>query len=116
MNTFLDAIDGSYCNYSAYGETGNDPHHDPIYPDTNHTNGYKGELQCGVYTPPKVFSVSYGAQEDWIPYYYLRRQCNEFLKLGLQGVTAVFSSDDWGVGLCPEHGRVFVPDVPGACP
>lgn len=24
FNTFLDAIDGSYCTYSAYGETGND--------------------------------------------------------------------------------------------
>lgn len=23
FNTFLDAIDGSYCTYSAYGETGN---------------------------------------------------------------------------------------------
>lgn len=22
---------------------------DPIYPDTNDTNGYKGQLQCGVY-------------------------------------------------------------------
>lgn len=24
FNTFLDAIDGSYCTYSAFGETGND--------------------------------------------------------------------------------------------
>lgn len=45
FNTFLDAIDGSYCTYSAYGETGNDPTLDPTYPDPN---GYSGKLMCGV--------------------------------------------------------------------
>jgi hypothetical protein len=32
LNNFLDAIDGSYCSYSAFGETGNSPL-DPPYPD-----------------------------------------------------------------------------------
>jgi tripeptidyl-peptidase-1 len=59
FNTFLDALDGvclscgfqfisaltysqSYCTYSAYGETGNDPKIDPVYPD-NREGGYKGK-------------------------------------------------------------------------
>ena len=33
FNTFLDALDGSYCTFAAYGEKGNDPNLDPIYPD-----------------------------------------------------------------------------------
>ena len=33
MNTFLDALDGSYCNYSYDGLTGNTPNFDPTYPD-----------------------------------------------------------------------------------
>lgn len=32
LNNFLDAIDGSYCSYSAFGETGNS-NLDPPYPD-----------------------------------------------------------------------------------
>lgn len=48
FNTFLDALDGSYCTYSAYGETGNSVV-DPVYPNTLDPNGYKGKLMCGVY-------------------------------------------------------------------
>lgn len=43
---FLDALDGSYCTYSAYGETGNcvtPDCADPVYPDPN-PGGYKGRL------------------------------------------------------------------------
>lgn len=46
FNNMLDAIDGSYCTYSAFGETGNDPTYDPPYPDPL-SGGYKGQLQCG---------------------------------------------------------------------
>ena len=76
FNTFLDALDGSYCTYSAFGETGDDPVLDPTYPDPA-KNGYKGQLQCGVYTPTNVISVSYGGQEYDLPAYYQERQCNE---------------------------------------
>lgn len=31
----------SYCTYSAYGETGDNPEIDPVYPDTQ-AGGYKG--------------------------------------------------------------------------
>ena len=47
LNNFLDGIDGSYCSFSDFGETGNSPL-DPPYPDPQ-PGGYKGSLQCGVY-------------------------------------------------------------------
>lgn len=86
FNTFLDALDGSYCSYI-------DPI-DPSYPDPN---GYKGKLQCGVYKPTNVISISYGGQEADLPAAYQQRQCNEFLKLGLQGHSIFFASGDDGV-------------------
>lgn len=33
LNTFLDAVDGSYCNYTYDGLSGDSPGLDPIYPD-----------------------------------------------------------------------------------
>lgn len=59
LNTFLDALDGSYCTYSAYGITGNSPGIDPTDPD-NHTDGYKVQLMCGTYKPARVITASYG--------------------------------------------------------
>lgn len=126
-NTFFDAIDGSYCTYSAYGETGDCTAAeclDPTYPDPN---GYQGQLQCGVYEPTNVISISYGGGEGDLPAYYLERQCNEIMKLGLQGTTVVMSSGDYGVGSYPgdfgyETGcagpdaTVFYPDADATCP
>lgn len=124
FNTFLDAIDGSYCSYSAFGETG-DSSIDPVYPDPNPL-GYKGQRQCGVYKPTKVISVSYGEQEDDLPTNYQQRQCNEFMKLGLQGTSVIFASGDSGVAArstddgnadgCLGKGEVFNPDFPASCP
>ncbi|KAJ4416113.1 hypothetical protein N0V82_006957 [Gnomoniopsis sp. IMI 355080] len=99
-NTFYDALDGSYCTYSAFGETGNcvlPECLDPAYPDPN-PGGYKGQLQCGVYEPTNVISISYGGGESDVPAFYTKRRCNEIMKLGLQGVTVVISSGDDGVG------------------
>lgn len=95
LNTFLDAIDGSYCTYSAFGQTGDSPL-DPKYPNPNPL-GYQGQTQCGVYKPTNVISISYGAQEDDLPTNYQQRQCSEFLKLGLQGTSVVVASGDSGV-------------------
>ncbi|KAH8671471.1 putative protease S8 tripeptidyl peptidase I [Xylariales sp. PMI_506] len=111
FNTLLDAIDGSYCTYSAYNETGNAPGIDPTYPDPA-ANGYKGQLQCGVYEPPNVISLSYGGQEADVPIAYQKRQCNEYLKLGLQGVTFAFASGDSGVSNYPAP---FGFDGPTGC-
>lgn len=71
FNTFLDAIDGSYCTFSAYGETG-DASIDPTYPDPS-VGGYKGKLECGVYKPTNVMSLSYGLAEASLPANYQRR-------------------------------------------
>ncbi|KAF2770431.1 subtilisin-like protein [Teratosphaeria nubilosa] len=123
LNNFLDAIDGSYCTYSAYGETGNSPL-DPPYPDP-HPGGYKGQLQCGVYKPTNVISISYGGQEADLPASYQQRQCNEFMKLGMQGVSIVVASGDTGVAGpagddnsdgCLGTGQIFSPDFPATCP
>ena len=97
LNNFLDGIDGSYCTYSAFNETGNSPL-DPPYPDPSDLPGaYKGALQCGVYKPTNVISISYGGQEADLPANYQQRQCNEYMKLGMQGVSVVLSSGDSGV-------------------
>ncbi|KAI8633240.1 putative protease S8 tripeptidyl peptidase I [Xylariaceae sp. FL1651] len=126
FNTFLDAIDGSYCTYSAYGETGNAPGIDPTYPDPG-PDGYNGTLQCGVYKSTNVVSFSYGGQEADVPIAYQKRQCNEYLKLGLQGISFVFASGDSGVSNYPNSGdgptgclgpdlNIFNPTWPNSCP
>lgn len=128
FNTFLDAIDGSYCTFSAYNETGNcvtDDCLDPIYPNPN-PNGYQGQLQCGVYKPTHVISISYDASELDRPVAYTKRQCAEIMKLGLQGTTVVVSSGDNGVGQVPgdptDNGclgldeKIFNPSSDANCP
>jgi len=125
LNTFLDAIDGSYCNYTAYGETG-DSSIDPQYPDQH---GYKGKLMCGTFKPTNVISLSYTDAEVNLPVNYMKRQCNEYLKLGLQGVSVFFDSGDFGVSGVPENQNgvgldgclgqnhtVFNPNFPNGCP
>jgi tripeptidyl-peptidase I len=131
FNNFLDAIDGSYCNFTAYGETGNSVL-DPPYPNPA-SGGYKGQLQCGVFQAPNVISISYGGDEQGFPMSYGERQCLEYLKLGMQGVTVVFSSGDSGVGsndgcivagtdttgfnaTTSADGTIFNPDFGATCP
>lgn len=124
LNNFLDAIDGSYCTFTAEGQTGNSPL-DPPYPNPNPA-GYQGSLQCGVYKPTNVISISYGGQEADLPASYQRRQCAEFMKLGMQGVSIVVSSGDSGVagpigdaspnGCLGPTGAIFSPDFPATCP
>ncbi|KAK0724431.1 peptidase S8/S53 domain-containing protein [Lasiosphaeris hirsuta] len=129
-NTFYDALDGSYCTFSAFGETGDctEPEClDPMYPNPNDQNGYQGPRQCGAFTPTKVISISYSGGEADFPASYLRRQCAEIMKLALQGVTVVESSGDSGVagyegdprlanGCAGESGRVFYPSADVTCP
>ncbi|KAJ5133905.1 Aorsin [Penicillium atrosanguineum] len=125
FNTFLDALDGSYCTYEAYGEKGDDPSIDPVYPDTR-PGGYKGKLMCGVYKPTNVISASYGQAEADLPVAYTKRQCNEFLKLGLQGHSILFASGDYGVasfagdgdanGCLGPDSKIFNPQYPSNCP
>lgn len=102
FNTLLDAIDGSYCDYKAFGVQGDSPTIDPVYPDLHNDSGQPGPNwrhphQCGVFTPPGVLTVSYSWDEQAYPKNYSRRQCNEFAKLAMQGTTIVVSSGDFGV-------------------
>lgn len=85
FNIFLDALDASYCTY----EGGDQPYVDPEYPDPNE-GGYTGPLQCGGAPLSNVFSFSYGQIEGALPYFYQQRQCQEWMKLGLQGVRYAF--------------------------
>lgn len=113
FNTFLDALDSSYCS-------GDDPNEDPKYPDSS-PGGYKGN-SCGVYknAVPKVISTSYGYNEADLTPAYEKRQCAEYMKLGLMGTTFVFSSGDYGVagngGNCLNGGTTFNPAFPSTCP
>lgn len=88
-DNLLDAIDGSYCTF----EGGDVPGEDGIYPD-NASGGYNHSENCGTYPATKVISVSYAENEHGAPFKYAVRQCQEFAKLGLMGVSVLFSSGD----------------------
>lgn len=94
FNNFLDAIDGSYCNYTAFNITGDSPEYDPNYPDGH---GYVNDRMCGVFTPTNVISISYSPDESSQSANYDQRQCSEWMKLGLMGVTVVGSTGVYGV-------------------
>jgi tripeptidyl-peptidase-1 len=130
-DTFLDALDASYCTF----EGGDDPTLDPQYPDTAQAPGAANGTgitwplpeMCGAYKPTNVISVSYGLGENTFSFFYENRQCVEYLKLGLQGVTVVYASGDSGVsngGECivPPNDEyngdpgAFSPSFPAACP
>jgi len=85
-------------------------------------------LTCGKYRATKVISTSYTYTETTLSKAYATRQCNEYLKLGLLGVTFLYSSGDFGVAGNQGHcmnanhqdvssgGTVFNPTFPGSCP
>jgi len=122
FNNFLDAIDGSYCTF----EGGDDASVDVIYPDTQ-PGGYDGPPDCGTAKRAAVISTSYGYNEADLTPAYVTRQCFEYAKLGLMGVTILYSSGDSGVAgnedLClnedgsqTTNGTRFDPTFPGVCP
>jgi tripeptidyl-peptidase-1 len=91
FNNFLDAVDGDYCKF----EGGDDPEQDAIYPDP--PGGFIGPANCGGFAAAKVISTSYGFNEADLTGPYMKRQCSEYLKMALQGVTVLYSSGDFGV-------------------
>ena len=112
LNTFLDAIDGSYCTSTSHGETGDNPDID----------GTWANEACGTFKPTNVISLSYGLADSNYPANYLLRQCDEFMKLGLQGVSVFAASGDAGVaggqgGEClGSRSDIFNGVAPAACP
>ncbi|TKA24573.1 hypothetical protein B0A54_17540 [Friedmanniomyces endolithicus] len=127
FNNFLDAIDASYCSYDG----GDDPTQDAKYPDPY--GGYQGPENCGGFAATKVISTSYAYNEADLTPFYEQRQCYEYMKLGMMGVSVLYSSGDYGVagngGQCltspvgavnatfnnGTSGR-FNPSFPGTCP
>lgn len=113
FNDFLDAIDGPYCKTFGLAEDFPNPNHRPVYPDPVPPNRYNGTgsnetLQCGVFRPTPVLSVSYGLEE--VLYMkdgraYFERQCMDFLKPGLQGTSIFFATGDDGVGPCYNYSK-----------
>lgn len=109
----------------SYPDTGpNPPNETWIAPGT-----WDKPEMCGAYTPTNVISVSYGIAESAYPYSYINRQCQEYMKLGLQGVSIIYASQDSGVasGGCIHPDNVnkttlatnpgaFSPGWPAACP
>ncbi|GKT96345.1 subtilisin-like protein [Colletotrichum tofieldiae] len=85
FNNFLDAIDGSYCTFEGGGSK--DPNIDGQY----------GTKVCGSAPAVNVISTSYGFNEADLGRKYVERQCAEYMKLGLQGITVLYSSGDAGV-------------------
>jgi len=124
FNTLLAAFDEHYCDALNASIDG-------TYPNPNLIPGsYNLASDCGTLTPAKVISLSYGWNEAALPPAYLRRQCLEFLQLGLLGVSVIVASGDYGVagqncecvdpstGL-PNHSTssgAFGPTSPSVCP
>ncbi|PMD13221.1 hypothetical protein NA56DRAFT_712256 [Hyaloscypha hepaticicola] len=108
FNTFPDALDLTYCT-SGGGDT---PGIDPSYPDA-YSGGTKA---CGTITPASVISTSYGYNEADLSPAYATRQCNEYMKLGLQGITILYSSGDNGATLQRGAAGMFNPSFPSTCP
>ena len=73
-----------------------------------------------------MISASYGEAEADLPLNYTKRQCNEFMKLGLQGHSILFAAGDYGVasfsgdgdanGCQGPENTIFNPQYPGNCP
>ncbi|OCK80706.1 subtilisin-like protein [Lepidopterella palustris CBS 459.81] len=66
----------------------------------------------------KVVSASWGYNENALSAAYMETLCNEYMKLGLQGVSVIFSTADNGVAgntqECTDN--KFQPDFPATCP
>ncbi|GAA99274.1 uncharacterized protein L969DRAFT_47709 [Mixia osmundae IAM 14324] len=71
---------------------------------------------------PPVLTTSYGDEEQSVPTAYQERVCNGFAQLGARGVTVIFSSGDFGVGISGDCFKVgtkqpaFLPTFPATCP
>ncbi|KAK9420506.1 putative Peptidase S8/S53 domain-containing protein [Seiridium unicorne] len=116
-NDFLDAVDPDYCTFDG----GDDPLYDPTYPQFQ---GYQGPAMCGTYNVTNVVSISFALDESSLTQHYVQRQCNEWMKLALRGVTVLVASGDRGVMgqlgclLNPENdtAAAFNPLFPSSCP
>jgi len=108
-----------------YYSTGGSP---PFIPDDlspNNTNEpYLDWLHfiLNQTTIPQTITTSYGDDEQTVPQDYAKTVCNLFAQLGARGVSAIFSSGDFGVGGgdCQtndgKNKTQFQPIFPASCP
>jgi tripeptidyl-peptidase-1 len=73
-------------------------------------------------TIPSVISISYGDDEQTVPYSYATAVCNAFAQLGARGVSVLVASGDNGVGPAADcftndgkNTTTFLPIFPGGC-
>ena len=114
MDSMLAALDGPYCDVLQIPFNGRN---ESIH--ANH-NDYNQTVNCGTVKPlPAVIAVPYLWDETEFSEATMKRQCLEFLKLGLQGVTVIVASGDHGAAgresSCPDNRRVS-PASPAVCP
>lgn len=114
FNEWLDAVDGSYCTSNG----GDDFTFDPQLP--NPLPGGFNDHSCGTLRPPNVVSNSQSDLEYRLTPFYTQRQCNEFAKLGLMGVTILYSAGNAGAagaitGYCIDENSMFLPVDSEAC-
>ncbi|KAK0730212.1 Pro-kumamolisin, activation domain-containing protein [Lasiosphaeris hirsuta] len=126
MPIFLDVVGDVFCD-SGRGATGLFSH--AGYPDQAALPGAPaGPPPCSLYRTTGVIVLPHRNSEDAFPASYQARQCSEYMKLGLMGVTVVSGSGDAGTaglgGQCVgrdgtdtpgEYGR-FTPVFPNTCP
>ncbi|EXL91555.1 hypothetical protein FOIG_15306 [Fusarium odoratissimum NRRL 54006] len=116
-NDFLDAVDASYCKYDG----GDDPDLDPTFPVFG---GFQGPAMCGKYQVTNVVSISFAIDEQTLPRRYIQRQCHEWMKLALSGVSVLVASGDRGVQGATQctvnpydkKKEAFNSLFPGSCP
>ncbi|KAJ4268919.1 hypothetical protein NW762_002990 [Fusarium torreyae] len=117
LNDFLDAVDASYCKYDG----GDDPEFDPKFPQFM---GWQGPAMCGTYKVTNVVSISFAVDETSLSRHYIERQCHEWMKLALRGVTVLVASGDRGVqgdmscaaNPYDKKKEAFNALFPGSCP
>ncbi|OAA43423.1 alkaline serine protease AorO [Beauveria brongniartii RCEF 3172] len=99
FNDFLDAFSGPFCK----------------------DNGDEGSgKQCNKLAIPHVLSISWGVREDPSLVSFHKRQCTEWMKLGLAGTSVFVSSSDTGAqdgNQCyGSRHDIFVPNGVCTCP
>ncbi|CEJ82047.1 hypothetical protein VHEMI02139 [[Torrubiella] hemipterigena] len=103
--SFLDAVEGLFCE-------GDDPAID----------GKPGSHACGAFKPANVITISYAVVEWAFSPAILQRQCNEWMKLDLQGTSVFHASGDVGVvgpvfvSCSGSNKSIFNPIATATCP
>ncbi|KAM7185941.1 Peptidase S8/S53 domain containing protein [Rhypophila sp. PSN 637] len=117
INLMLAAYDLHYCR------TGLDPAYDPVYPDTANAGlpGAYNSSDCGTHAVhPKVIVIPSTSDEANFSPEYAHRQCDQFLKLALQGTTILAAAGDYGTAnqqaqcLDTATGKPDTTDVPAS--